>query len=121
MITEYRIRELELGYEELAERLALLERQSPGGASEPLPSPVPVRESPVFEDPPPRAAPRRPATVTFEDLLGGRILALIGAAAIVLAGAFFFALAVSNGWIGEGARTLLAATGSMSLFALGVW
>jgi uncharacterized membrane protein len=64
---------------------------------------------------------RRQSGLSFEDLLGGRILALIGALAVVLAGAFFFALAVSSGWIGEGARTGLAAAGSIALFALGVW
>jgi hypothetical protein len=38
-----------------------------------------------------------------------------------LAGAFFFALAVSNGWIGEAARTAMAAAGSIALLGLGVW
>ena len=71
-----------------------------------------------------RWRPPKPATGpgrSFEDLLGGRILPLIGAAAVVLAGAFFFALAVSNGWIGEAARTILAGAGSIALLALGVW
>ena len=60
------------------------------------------------------AAPRptptggRQTGLNFEDLLGGRILALIGAVAVVLSGAFFFALAISNGWIGEAARTVMA-------------
>jgi uncharacterized membrane protein len=133
MTAEYRIRELELGYEELSERVALLERQAPEGAPETPPAPAAAPPPPSPQEFAPRAVPpveafaprraprRRATTLSFEDLLGGRILALIGAAAIVLAGAFFFALAVSNGWIGEAARTLLAGTGSVALFALGVW
>jgi uncharacterized membrane protein len=130
MTTEYRIRELELGYEELFERVAHLEGQGPSRELEPsaaqataAPStqPAPARPVPQVESFPPPRAPRRQTTRNFEDLLGGRILALIGAAAIVLAGAFFFALAVSNGWIGEAARTGLAGTGSLALFAFGIW
>jgi uncharacterized membrane protein len=130
MTTEYRIRELELGYEELSERVAHLEGQAPSRELEtsgvpataaPSAQSAPARAVPSAESFPPPRAPRRQTTLNYEDLLGGRILALIGAAAIVLAGAFFFALAVSNGWIGEAARTGLAAAGSVALFAFGVW
>src|SRR5688500_6081584 len=134
MMTEHRIRNLELGYEELYERVARLERT--GGAAEQAGSPPPAPPPPAPRAPapaPPVAAsptesrrrtpapkPRSGAGPGFEDLLGGRILALIGAAAVVLAGAFFFALAISNGWIGEAARTILAGAGSTALLALGV-
>src|SRR4051812_41955177 len=128
MTTEHRIRELELGYEELSDRLARLERQTPRPDRPPTPAtarPAPVPPAPSAAFPPAAPPPpqrSRPLTkLNFEDLLGGRILALIGGAAIVLAGAFFFALAVSNGWIGEGARTLMAAAGSLGLLAFGMW
>ncbi len=57
----------------------------------------------------------------LEDLLGGRVLAWVGGLAVLIGIAFLFAVAVSNGWIGEGARTLIAGTGSAALLALGIW
>lgn len=146
MTTEYRIRELELGYEELWQRVSELERKASGGTAPVSAAPPgafphpqeqavdaslvepghgpPQRPRPhhALEVAPAPAAPRRaPRGLSFEELLGGRILALIGAVAVVLSGAFFFALAVSHGWIGEAARTCLAAAASASLFGLGVW
>jgi uncharacterized membrane protein len=123
--TEYRIQELELGYEELKDRVVELEQRSlarriPAPAPVPAPIPAPKPVAPAPKPPPRREPPKEPA-VNFEDLLGGRIFALIGAVAVVLAGAFFFALAVSNGWIGEATRTVMAAVGSTGLFAFGVW
>lgn len=49
------------------------------------------------------------------------MLAWVGGAAVIVGLAYFLVLAVSNGWIGEGARTLLAGVASTSLVALGVW
>jgi uncharacterized membrane protein len=142
MTTEYRIQQLELGQEELRERLIELEQRTMRGeprisARPPAPVPPARHGSEHAPRPRPAAATRPPAdepgtadseppeprrqTLNFEDLLGGRILALIGALAVVLSGAFFFALAVSNGWIGEPARTALAAVASGGVFALGVW
>jgi uncharacterized membrane protein len=121
--TEYRIQELELGYEELRDRVVELEQRSMARMT-PVPTPAPVRSvQPPAPEPKlvPREEVRAQPAVSFEDLLGGRILALIGAVAVVLAGAFFFALAVSNGWIGETARTVLAAIGSTGLLAFGMW
>ena len=70
----------------------------------------------------PAPTPARQRSANFEDLLGGRILALIGALAVVLAGAFFFALAISNGWIDEaGAHRARRDRASVALFGLGVW
>jgi uncharacterized membrane protein len=121
MTTEHRIRELELGQEELWQRLIELERRRPAPVRK-APAPPPPRPLPEPESAPPAPSPApRRTSPSFEDLLGGRILALIGAVAVVLSGAFFFALAVSNGWIGEAARTGLAAVGSVGVFALGVW
>lgn len=135
MTTEYRIQQLELGQEELWQRLTELEQRSPTLVRNRVAPSTPASEpkskgAPTFRPPGPRPEPTMPPVssptprqsgLSFEDLLGGRILALIGALAVVLAGAFFFALAVSNGWIGETARTGLAAGGSIGLFALGVW
>ena len=97
MTIEYRLRELELGYEELEDRLAELERRGQQQTIKPIhrPAPPPARPRPAVA-PSPAPEPRRRAGSTFEALLGGRVLALLGSFAIVLAGAFFFALAVSN-------------------------
>jgi uncharacterized membrane protein len=57
----------------------------------------------------------------LEDLLGGRILAWVGGVAVLLGIVFLFAVAISRGWIGEAARTALAALGSGGLLVLGVW
>jgi uncharacterized membrane protein len=130
MTTEYRIQQLELGQEELWRRLTELEHRAPGQprtvsldrpAPQPQPQPQPRREARQVEAPQPAPSAPRQNGLSFEDLLGGRVLALIGAVAVVLSGAFFFALAISNGWIGEAARTVLAGGASAGLFALGVW
>jgi uncharacterized membrane protein len=132
MTTEYRIQQLELGQEELWHRLTELEHRAPGppralSADRPAPQPQrqpqpePRRAAQQVKAPQPAPSAHRQSRPSFEDLLGGRILALIGAVAVVLSGAFFFALAISNGWIGEAARTVMAAGASAGLFALGVW
>jgi len=66
----------------------------------------------------PNAQPRASGV---EDLLGGRVLAWVGGAAVIVGLAYFLALAVSNGWIGEGGRTLLAGVASAGLLGFGVW
>jgi uncharacterized membrane protein len=131
MTTEFRIQQLELGYEELWERVAQLEQQTPAqqrptpAQQRPTPAPRPEPAEPIGVptpgDRPAGRESRRQTGLNFEDLLGGRILALIGAVAVVLSGAFFLALAVSNGWIGEAARTLMAAASSGALLAFGMW
>ena len=63
------------------------------------------------------AAVRRP---DLEDLLGGRVLAWIGGAAVLVGLALLLALAITSGWLGEAARTLLAAAGSLVLVGAGV-
>lgn len=57
----------------------------------------------------------------LEDLLGGRLLGLVGGLSVLIGIAFFVALAIDHGWIGETARVGLAAGGSCALFAGGVW
>ena len=57
----------------------------------------------------------------FEDLLGGRLLAWVGGAAVVLGLCFLLAIAVSRGWLGEVERTLLAGSASLAMLVLGTW
>jgi len=63
----------------------------------------------------------RPGAPTFEDLFGGRVLAVAGGVAIVLGVVFFLVMAVSRGWIDEPTRVLLAFLGSTGLLATGLW
>ncbi|HYI74387.1 MAG TPA: DUF2339 domain-containing protein [Gaiellaceae bacterium] len=81
-------------------------------------APEPTQPRPPIE--PPDAAPKRPE-LSFEDLLGGRILAWLGALAIVIGAVFFLVIAVDRGWIGVEARIALAFTGSTILLAGGLF
>ncbi|MGI8595049.1 MAG: DUF2339 domain-containing protein [Solirubrobacteraceae bacterium] len=65
-------------------------------------------------------APQRPA-VNLEDLLGGRVLAWVGGLAVLVGVVLLLAYGVSQGWIGEVERTLMAAGGSLALLGFGVW
>jgi uncharacterized membrane protein len=55
-----------------------------------------------------------------EDLLGGRVLAWVGGLAVLVGIVFLLAIAVSRGWIGEEARTVMAGLGSLALLGSGV-
>jgi uncharacterized membrane protein len=59
--------------------------------------------------------------LSFEDTIGGRLLAWVGGAAVVVGLCFMLAIAVSRGWLGEADRTLLAGVVSLALLAAGVW
>ena len=74
----------------------------------------------------PARAPAARATRTtpkrdFEDFLGGSVLAWLGGVAVLAGLAFLLTIAVSRGWIGEGARTALAGVLSLGLLGTGVW
>ena len=99
----------------------------------PAPSPSVPAASPA-STPPAGAAPasqREPAVAAasadrgesfdLEDLLGGRVLAWTGGVAVVAGIAFLLAIAVSRGWIGPSARTLLAGVLSLGLIGAGIW
>jgi len=88
-----------------------------GAATAPAPGPAPAA-TPAQNPPPAPAARPRPS---LEDLLGGRVLAWAGGLAVLVGIALLLAIAVSNGWIGEGARTLLAGSFSLALIGAGIW
>ena len=56
----------------------------------------------------------------LEDLLGGRVLAWVGGLAVLVGIVFLLAIAVSRGWIGEEARTIMAGLTSLGLLGFGV-
>ena len=68
----------------------------------------------------PRPAARAPRR-DLEDLFGGSGLAWLGGIAVVAGLAFLLTIAVSRGWLGEGARTALAGVVSLALLGVGVW
>jgi len=80
-------------------------------ASEPLPT---VRLSPPLP-------PTPDSHQGFEDLLGGRMLAWLGGVAVVTGIVFFFAYAISRGWIGETARVAAGGAASLGLLCFGIW
>ncbi len=110
-----RVTELELGREPS-------QRTAP---SEPPPAvPPPEVPGPPQAVPPSEPTPaRRPvlAETSFEDLLGGRILAWLGGLAIVVGVVLFLVIAVDRGWIGVEARIALAFAGSTVLLAVGLF
>ena len=79
----------------------------------------PARVEQVTREQPPTESDR-PET-SFEDLLGGRILAWLGGLAIVVGVVFFLVIAVDRGWIGVEARVALAFAGSTILLAAGLF
>jgi uncharacterized membrane protein len=69
----------------------------------------------------PGAAPADDPRQRLEDLLGGRMLAWLGGAAVVTGIVLFFAYAISRGWIGETARIAGGGTACLALLGLGIW
>jgi uncharacterized membrane protein len=61
------------------------------------------------------------AAGSLSDLLGGRVLAWLGGAALLVGIVLFLALAVAHGWIGEESRVILAGAASSLLMVLGIW
>jgi len=116
----------EIPWTPIPERAQASVRELPGTglgrvASAPLPAPPDASVPPPTppRDRPAVTAPPRPRP-SLEELLGGRVLAWVGGAAVLVGLAFLFALGVSSGWIGEGERCLIAAAGCLALLGLGV-
>src|ERR1700694_5910521 len=88
-------------------RLEALERLlSAAPSAVPLPAPPVPKDRGGFETPWPPVVPQpAPAAKdprqgpSLEEVLGGRVLAWLGGAAIVLGVVFFLVMAVSRGWI----------------------
>jgi uncharacterized membrane protein len=57
----------------------------------------------------------------LSDLVGGRVLAWLGAVATLLGIVLFLGLAISRGWIDEPTRVIIAAFGSAGLMLVGMW
>jgi uncharacterized membrane protein len=134
MATETRLDRVEDELADVTSRLRQLEYEARGRVSRPRQRAAPAQTGQAndyagaaqadrpryFEAPP--ASPRPSlSALDFEQLFGGRVLAWIGGLAMLFAAVLFVGMAVSRGWIGEEARTIIAAVGSLALFAAGVW
>lgn len=107
---EQRIAVLERQVADLAERVQRLDGErrtvAPHTVSLQAPPTPDVRR--VLSRPPLPSVPRPDRSL--EDLLGGRVLAWAGGAAVLVGLGLLFALAIDSGWIDEGARTAIGAT-----------
>src|SRR4051812_9422454 len=124
MVGEERIEALEARMQAMERRVLAFE-DGTGDAW----APAPARETAAPRRRPapriPAAARRiprlaRPEVPDLEQLLGGRVLAWLGGAAVLVGLAFLLALAIANGWLGELARTLLAGGASLALVGGGI-
>src|SRR4051794_2597081 len=116
-MVEERVHELEGQMARMERRMRALEAARRADAA--APQPRVVRSRPALPALPVLRLPR-PAVPGLEQLLGGRVLAWLGGAAVLVGLAFLLALAIRNGWLGELARTLLAAGASLALIGGGV-
>ena len=126
---EQRLTELEAGLGEVMARVSRLEQpQRPAAESQPGPPETAPKivPAPPSVPPPAAAAPSRQRPVlrpgeTLEDLLGGRVLAVLGGLTIFIGVILFLAIAIDRGWIGVEARVALAFAGSTALLAIGLF
>ncbi len=131
---EQRLDEVERLIRTLVVRVTELELDRRAPPSEPVAPPPSARPEPVvMRAPEPAVAtsatssaepePAGPAKpdLSFEDLLGGRILAWLGGLAIVVGAILFLVIAVDRGWLGVEARIALAFAGSTLLLAVGLF
>jgi uncharacterized membrane protein len=126
---EARLERVEALLADVVERVGRLEGQPATPRRPVAPEPAPVAARPQTPPAPEPAATKEPTQKrqvlrpgeTFEDLLGGRILAIVGGLAILIGVVFFLVIAVDRGWIGVEARVALAFAGSTLLLAAGVF
>ncbi len=84
-------------------------------------APAPRRPRPAWATPHRhRQRPGRPPQRDLEDVVGGSVLAWLGGVAVLAGLAFLLTIAVSRGWIGEGALRRLAGVLSAGLLGTGV-
>lgn len=126
MLLEDRIAALEMRVGRLERPDALREDferapERPASVAPPAPRPAPSSRRRAPRPPrPPRPTPtptREP--IELEDFLGGRVLAWLGAVAVIAGLAFLLTVAISRGWIGETGRTALAGVISAGLLVFG--
>jgi uncharacterized membrane protein len=108
---------------DLTRRLERVERRVfPAVVPKPQPqfaSPTSLAATPTRPKPP--APDLAPPQRDLEDLLGGRVLAWVGGAAVLLGIVFLFGIAIDRGWIDESTRTFLGFLGSTFLLLAGYW
>jgi uncharacterized membrane protein len=127
MVQDERVDELELRLAVVERRLRELAAPAPAARRpEPLPPLLARPVAPPAASRRPQAASDRPTpsrteAADLEELLGGRVLAWVGALAVLTGLFFLLVIAVSRGWIGEVERTLMAGLVSAGLLAAGVW
>ena len=99
------------------------------------PAPPPIQPRPAWGSgpvPQPHPQPHPPSPsqdmgmslASLRDLesrLTGRLLAWVGAAAVVLGSVFFLSLAFSRGWIGPEGRVAMGLAGGAAFVAVGTW
>jgi len=126
-MAENRMESIERQLNELGERLGRLEGWAAAASAPPPTVPAaPVREeprAPWAQDEPldDRFPPRRQrASRSLEDFATPRNLAIAGGVAVTLGLAFLVSYGISQGWISESVRVVLAALFSIALAATGV-
>src|SRR4051794_30060191 len=107
----------------LETRVAELEGRRPAPKAPPRPKAI-TRAAPAAAAargtaPDTRARMGRPDGAALEDLVGGRVLAWVGGLAVLVGIVFLLAIAVSRGWIGEEARTVMAGGAPLRALRLG--
>jgi uncharacterized membrane protein len=124
---DQRLERIEALVTDLLTRVAALEGEPAAAPQPPEPEAAPAA---VAVSEPERAAPAPSAPTqeprikpseSFEDLLGGRILALLGGVTILIGVILFLVIAVDRGWIGVEARVAMAFLGSTLLLAAGLF
>lgn len=131
MLDTRRLDDLERTTAHLTERLEQLEGRLAAAERRTAPWSLATPERPAEPTPVATAwarqlgrVPRTAATTqrpALEDVVGGRVLAWAGGVAVLVGIVLLFAVAVSRGWIGEGARTLMGGLASLSLVVVGAW
>jgi len=99
------------------------ENPNPGTSTsfEPVTAPIPDVPSGAVPSATLRPRARARREIDLEQLLGGRVLAWVGAVSVLAGLVMLFALGISQGWIGPTARTIFGAGVSSALLAAGVW